>query len=128
MAKSKKSGKVFENMDVTEGDRKTGELAVATEKEPEPTVYNEPKIGRVIRDFGAYRVVVGNSTVEEMKGRVVYAVINNDTGVVEEECSVLPQALLHAGQFQKEMQNDRWEQRLNPTGMMVPTGPQVLKQ
>lgn len=89
-------------------------------------VYNAPMVDRTIRDFGLYRVVVANSTVEEMRGRVVYAVINNDTGVVEEECSVLPQALLHAGQFNKEMKNDQWEQRLNPPGMMVPTGPQVI--
>lgn len=105
--------------------KKSGKIVVP---EVEETVYNDPKIDRVIRDFGLYRVVVANSTVEEMKGRVVYAVINNDTGVVEEECSVLPQALLHAGQFQKEMQNDRWENRLNPSNMMVPTGPQIVKQ
>ncbi len=88
--------------------------------------WDEPILGVVIKDFGNYRVVVARSTVEEMKGRIVYAVINNIYGVIEEECSVLPQALLHAGQFNKEMTNDAWQERLNPTGMMVPTGPMVV--
>lgn len=120
----KKSGK--ERM---EGDAEHA-LTTAPKKEivvPEAPVYNDPLPGRVIKDFGLYRVVVAKSTVEEMKGRIVYAVINNDTGVIEEECSVLPQALLHAGQFAKEMRNDGWERRLNPTPMMVPTGPAVIE-
>jgi len=106
-------------------EKKSGNEVQVIEKVEAP-VYNDPQVGRVIRDFGLYRVVVDNSTVEEMKGRVVYAVINNDTGVIEEECSVLPQALLHAGQFNKEMLNDRWKDRLAPTNMMVPTGAQIV--
>lgn len=97
---------------------------------PEPAkvkVYDPPVPGTVIKDFGNYRVVVTHSTVEEMKGRVVYAVINNVYGVIEEECSVLPQALLHATQFNKEMTNDHWQERLKPTGMMVPTGAQMVQ-
>lgn len=94
-----------------------------------PVKAYEPAVpGVIIKDFGNYRVVVARSTVEEMKGRIVYAVINNIYGVVEEECSVLPQALLHAGQFNKEMTNDHWQERLNPTGMMMPTGAQVIPQ
>ena len=111
------------------GNKKSGKTL--TEAAIDKAIDETPKHkvalpGTVIKDFGVYRVEVVESGVEEMKGRIVYAVINNDTGVTEEECSVLPQALLHAGQFNKEMVNDAWEKRLNPSGMMVPTGPQVV--
>lgn len=105
--------------------KKSGKELVVVEETP-VKAYAPAIPGVIIKDFGHYRVQVQESSVEEMKGRIVYAVINNTYGVVEEECSVLPQALLHAGQFNKEMTNDHWEQRLNPTGMMVPTGPVVL--
>lgn len=101
-------------------------MAKSGKKEVIAKAYAEPVAGTVIKDFGNYRVVVDRSTVEEMKGRMVYAVINNNTGIIEEECSVLPQALLHAGQFNKEMTNEHWMERLNPTGMMVPTGAQMI--
>lgn len=102
-------------------------MAKNGKKEVIAKAYAKAAPGTVIHDFGNYRVIVDLSTVEEMKGRMVYAVINNNTGIIEEECSVLPQALLHAGQFNKEMTNDAWQARLNPTGMMVPTGGQMIQ-
>lgn len=106
-------------------------MAKNGKKEVIAKAYAKATPGTVIKDFGNYRVIVDHSTVAEMNQRMVYAVINNKTGIIEEECSVLPQALLHAGQFNKEMTNDHWEERLNPpqgNRMMVPTGAQVVQQ
>lgn len=67
----------------------------------------------VVRDFGLYVVGVGKSISPEANGRSVFQIVHKTWGVVEEEASMLPTALIHAYQFNSAVRNDNWEDRLN---------------